>query len=185
MKLVALVLTFALTLLFQVGAVALAQMSHGKGHATSSAAGQTGGVKVMEPWARATAKTARTGAAYLMLENPGGASDKLVAASSPAADKVELHTHIKDGDIMRMREVEYIEVGPQSMVRLQPGGLHIMLVGLKGPLTKGESFPLTLVFEKAGEVTVDVPIQAPGAMGKGGHAGHGGHGAHSGGKMKH
>ena len=178
MKLIALVLTFALTLPFQMGAVAVAQMSHGKGHAGGSAAGQTGSVKVMEPWARASAKTARAGAAYMVLENAGGAPDKLVSASSPVSNSVELHTHIKDGDIMRMREVESIAVGPQSTVRLQPGGLHVLFIGLKGPLTKGESFPLTLVFEKAGEVTVEVPVKAAGAMGADGHSGHGAHSGH-------
>jgi copper(I)-binding protein len=130
------------------------------------------GVKVSEPWARAAGKRAHAAVAYLTLENFGDAADKLVSASTPAAGRVELHTHIKDGDVMRMRPVQSIEVGPHAKVTLKPGGLHLMLLDLKGPLEKGVTFPLTLRFEKAGEVTVEVAIQAAGAMG----AGHGGHG---------
>jgi copper(I)-binding protein len=151
-------------------------------HAASPALAQhmhdAKGVKVSEPWARAAGKMAHAGAAYLTLETAGDAGDKLVAASTPAAGRVELHTHIKDGDVMRMRPVQSIEVGPHAKVTLKPGGLHLMLRDLKGALEKGATFPLTLRFEKAGEVTVEVAIQAAGAMGAGtGHGGHGkGHG---------
>jgi copper(I)-binding protein len=101
-----------------------------------------------------------------------------VSASAPVANKVELHTHIKDGPVMKMREVASIEVGPHAKVALKPGGLHIMMIGLKKPLEKGSHFPLTLTFEKAGKMTVEVTVEAAGAMGMGGD-----HGAH--GDMKH
>ena len=167
MKLLGLI--FAVTLLSQTGSVAVAQMSHGH----SDAGQQSAGVKVTQPWARASAKMARAGAAYMTLENTEEAPDKLLSASSPVAAKVEVHTHIKDGAIMRMREVASIEVGPRSMVRLQPGGLHLMLIDLKAPLEKGARFPLTLVFEKAGTMTVDVTVESAGAMGPAGGESHG------------
>lgn len=165
MKLMTIIIATAAVL--QAASPALAQHMH-----------DAKGVKVAEPWARATGKMAHAGAAYLTLENTGDAGDKLVSASSPAAGRVELHTHIQDGNVMRMRPVQSIEVGPHAKVTLKPGGLHLMMLDLKGPLEKGASFPLTLRFEKAGEVTVEVAIQAAGAMGAGmGHGGHGkGHG---------
>ncbi len=163
-KLVAII--FAITAAAQAATLALAQ--------TARAADD---VRVTEPWARATAKTARTGVVYLQLENAGDAADKLVAASTPAAGRVELHTHMQDGDVMRMRAVEAVEVGPRSKVRLQPGSLHLMLIDLKAPLTEGSHFPLTLRFEKAGDVTVEVAVQGAGSMGKGHGSSHGaGHG---------
>jgi periplasmic copper chaperone A len=83
--------------------------------------------------------------------------------------RIELHTHIMDGDVMRMREMEGgIPLPPGETVKLQPGGFHIMLLGLKQGLAAGSRFPLTLTFEKAGSVQVDVPVEAMGSMGPGG-----------------
>lgn len=165
---------FAATLLFQAGGIALAQMSHGSGHSESMA--KKAGVKVSQAWARATTPRARTGAAYVTLENSGSGSDTLVSVSTPVAGRADLHTTIKDGDIMRMRAVERIEVGPKAMVALQPGGVHIMLMDLKQPLKKGATFPMTLVFEKAGETTVEVAVQSIAAKGMEGDMDHGKHG---------
>ncbi len=123
-------------------------------------------------WARATPPGAKVGGVFVTLINTGDAPDRLVSASSGVAERVELHTHIKDGDVMRMREVEGgIPLPPGETVKLQPGGFHIMLLGLNQGLTAGSSFPLTLTFEKAGSVQVDVPVEAMGSMGPGGHAG--------------
>lgn len=120
-------------------------------------------ISVTAPFSRASAPTAKAGAAFLTVNIDSG-SDKLVAASSPVADKVELHTHLMEDGIARMRPVEGgIAVTAGTPTELKPGGLHIMLIGLKGPLKQGESFPLTLTFEKAGDVTVTVPVQGPGA----------------------
>jgi copper(I)-binding protein len=172
---------FAIALLCQAAPAAFAQMSHGSGHGDAASMSKTMSVKVTNAWARASAKSAKAGAAYLTLENAGDAADKLVSASTPVSGRAELHTHIKDGNVMRMREVQHIEVGPHAKVSLKPGGLHVMLMDLKGPLEKGSHFPLTLVFEKAGPVTVEVAIQAAGAMGSGG----GKDGAHGHGGVKH
>jgi len=121
---------------------------------------------VHEPWARA-ALQGRTSAAYMTIENTTDALDRLVAAASPVARVVELHTHIMEGGVMRMRPVTAIEVNPGEPAVLRPGGLHVMLIDLTRPLRAGETIPLTLRFEKAGEVTIDVPVQPAGAGGPG------------------
>ena len=100
----------------------------------------------------------------MIMKNSGAAADALVAAELPVAARAELHTHIKDGDVMRMRQVSSIDVPAGGTVNLQPGGLHIMLIDLKEPLRQGETFPLTLTFAKAGKVTVYVPVKSPGEM---------------------
>jgi periplasmic copper chaperone A len=120
-----------------------------------------GKIDIDHPHARATAPGQPTGAGYLKLTN-GGAADKLLAASADVSGKVELHTMSMEGTVMRMRQVEAIDVPAGKTVALEPGGLHIMFVGLKAPLKVGESFPMKLRFEKAGEVTVEVKVEAAG-----------------------
>lgn len=133
-------------------------------------------VAVSSPWARATPGGAKVGAAYLELTAPK-AADILLAAKSPVADVVELHAHTSEGGIMKMRRIESIPVEAGKKVSLQPGGLHIMLMELKQPLKEGETIDLTLVFEKAGEVSIKVPVRKIGDPGPGGQA-VGGHGKH-------
>lgn len=118
-----------------------------------------GDLKILLPWARATPALAPAGIAYMTIVN-NGASDKLLKAASDVAKIVELHTHILDGQVMRMREVDKIDVAGGTETQLAPGGLHVMLIGLKGPLKEGTTFPLTLTFEKAGTVTVEVAVQS-------------------------
>ncbi|MFO1119255.1 MAG: copper chaperone PCu(A)C [Rhodospirillales bacterium] len=121
-------------------------------------------ITVQEPFARASAGMAEAGAAFMQLSNASAVNDQLVAASTPVAARAELHSHIKEDDIMRMRQVPSIEVPAGGTVALQPGGLHIMLIGLKQPLRQGETFPLTLTFARAGVVTVEVPVKSVGEM---------------------
>ncbi|MFZ4408175.1 MAG: copper chaperone PCu(A)C [Paracraurococcus sp.] len=121
-------------------------------------------ITVQQPWSRA-AMQGGVGGAFMKIENGGTAPDRLVSASSPVARTVELHTTIRDGDVMRMRPVTAIEVPAHGTVQLQPGGLHVMLIGLNKALTQGEQVPLTLTFERAGQVAVSLPIQGAGAMG--------------------
>ncbi|MGF1641593.1 MAG: copper chaperone PCu(A)C [Rhodospirillales bacterium] len=145
--------------------------------ATAPAADATvGDITVAAPWARASAGPAANGAAFMTLNNAGTGADRLVAAAAEVAATVELHTHIREGDIMRMRAVEAIEVPAQGVTELKPGGLHVMLIGLKAPLKEGATFPLTLSFEKAGDVTVEVTVAKAGAM-ESGHGAMHGHGA--------
>lgn len=119
---------------------------------------------IEHPWARASAGPARNSAAFMTIRN-AGAADRLVAAAGDVAERVELHTHIMEGDIMRMRQVEAVEVPANGTAILRPGSFHVMLIGLAGPLKEGDSFPLTLTFEKAGEVTLEVSVEAIGSMG--------------------
>lgn len=123
---------------------------------------RAGDLTVRQPWTRAAGQGA-TGAGFLAVSNGGGAADRLLSASSPAARSVELHTMVRDGEVMRMRHVEAIEVPPGQTVTLRPGGLHMMLVGLSRPLREGEYVPVTLRFERAGAVEVSLSVQAAGA----------------------
>ena len=114
-------------------------------------------------WARPTAPGARVGGAFMTLVG-ARASDRLLAGSSPAAAVVELHTHVMEDGVAKMRAVPAIDVPAGGRVELKPGGLHVMLINLKAPLKAGETVPLKLRFEKGGEVEVKVPVaaQAPG-----------------------
>ena len=117
-----------------------------------------GDLKIVHPWARATAPSAPAGGTFFTIVNRG-ATDKLLKAASDVANTVELHTHIKDGEVMRMRQVPEVDIAGGSETKLAPGGLHVMLIGLKGPLKEGATFPMTLTFEKAGSVTIEVQVQ--------------------------
>ena len=101
----------------------------------------------------------------MTLQNAGSTADRLLKAESPVAANAELHTHVKDGDAMRMRPVNDVPVPAGGTTKLEPGGYHIMLIGLKQPLKEGERLPLTLTFEKAGKISIDVPVQKAGASG--------------------
>lgn len=114
---------------------------------------------------------ARNGAAYMTIESKG-ATDRLVAAATARAGKVELHTVIQEGDVMRMRQVPAIEVPAGGKVELKPGGFHVMLLGLTAPLKEGERYQLTLEFAHAGKVEVDVQVEKPGAGESHPHHGH-------------
>ncbi|MEL6793629.1 MAG: copper chaperone PCu(A)C, partial [Pseudomonadota bacterium] len=136
------------------------------------------GVTAKDPFAFATAASAKAGGAYITLMNHGEA-DRLIGAEADVAKRVEVHEHIKDGDVMRMREVEAgIELPAGGMIEMKPGGYHVMLMGLNAPLEEGQSFPVTLVFESGEEMTVDVAVKKRGAHG--GHSGHGSGHSHSG-----
>ena len=126
-------------------------------------------VKVDDAWARATAPGAKVGAGYMKITS-GGAADRLVGASTPAAAKVELHVTEKKGDVMRMREVKAYDIPAKGSFELAPGGAHLMLVDLKAPFREGTKVPLTLRFERAGEVKVELQVRALGASG--GHHSH-------------
>ncbi len=125
---------------------------------------QPTGLKVVQAWARATPGGAKVGAAFLEIQGAPDGDDKLLAASTPIAGAVELHDHIKDGGIMRMRRIEAIPVPAGKTVTLKPGGLHLMLLELKAPLVAGDAFDLTLTFEKSGTIKVTAPVQKIGAM---------------------
>ena len=134
---------------------------------------QAGTLKIGHPWARMTAPGQPSGGAFLKLNNTGTAADRLLGGSTPLADHIELHSMSMEGNVMKMREVNAIDVPPGQTVELKPGAWHMMLIGLKVPLKAGDKVPMTLKFEKAGEVKVELKIEevAPGAAASGA-AGH-------------
>ncbi|WP_237212848.1 copper chaperone PCu(A)C [Falsiroseomonas oryziterrae] len=121
-----------------------------------------GPLRVSGAWTRAAGAGA-TGVGYMTLRNTGTSPDRLVSARTPAARSVELHTHVREGDVMRMRPVSAIDLPAGQEVRLQPGGLHLMLIGLTAPLRQGDRVAVTLVFERAGETEVQLAVEAAGA----------------------
>lgn len=130
-------------------------------------------IAIGHPYARATVPGQPSGGGYLKLDNQGTTDDRLVGARAAVAERVELHSMSMEGDVMRMRRVDAVDVPAGRAVELKPGGLHLMLLGLKAPLKAGERFPLTLAFEKAGEVEVVVNVEAPGGDRAAASASHG------------
>ena len=127
-----------------------------------------GSLEITMPWTRATAPTARTGGGFMTITNKGTTADRLVSARSTASDKVEIHEMQMDGSVMRMRELaKGLDIPPGATVMLKPGSYHIMFMELKAPLAKDAKVPVTLVFEKAGSIDVQLNVQAMGAMPQG------------------
>lgn len=118
-------------------------------------------IEIENAWSR-TAMQGRTGVVYLTIVDRG-AADRLTGVSSPVADKAELHQSFSEGGVSKMRPVEALTLEQGKPVVLAPNGSHIMLVGLKRPLNQGDAFPVTLTFAHAGQVTVQVAVQRPGA----------------------
>jgi copper(I)-binding protein len=124
-------------------------------------------IVIERPWARATPPGAPTGAAYLTIMNHGPEADVLVAASSPAAERVEFHETTMNGGVMRMRPATNgVAVPAHGTIVLKPdGGYHLMLSGLKAPLRSGTMLPVTLRFAKAGPIDVVFAVEPIGARG--------------------
>jgi copper(I)-binding protein len=110
-------------------------------------------MQIEKPWARATAPGAKVAGGYMVIRNAGAAADRLVSASSPAAARVELHVHINDNGVMKMRQVPGYDVPGKGAFELKPGGAHLMFVDIKRQFKEGEKLPVKLKFEKAGEVS--------------------------------
>ena len=119
---------------------------------------KTGGITVESAWARASATVMRPAAAYLTIHN-SGAADTLVSAASPAARMVQIHRTSMEGGIVKMKQVTPLRIPPGGMIRMEPGGYHVMLMGLKRTLEPGRQISITLNFEKAGAITVKVPVK--------------------------
>lgn len=117
-------------------------------------------ITISGAWARMSFGRAVNSAGFMILQNTGMKDDRLIGASSSISKTTELHTHIRDGEIMRMRRVEGgIKVPKGGQAALQPGGFHVMFIGLHKPLKNGDKFPLTLTFEQAGDITLNVTAQ--------------------------
>ncbi len=139
----------------------LAMLVLGAGYAAAQPAPKP---TIDHAWARATVAAVKTGAAYLTI-TAHGAPDKLVSASTPVAERAELHETQRDGDIMKMRPVESLDIAGTAKVVLAPSGLHLMLIGLKQPLVPGQHFPLSLTFQNAGTVETEIVVERAGAAG--------------------
>ena len=124
-----------------------------------------GALEIGQPWARATPPSAPAGGGFLKITNTGSTPDRLVSASSPAAELVQVHEMKMEGNVMRMREVDKgLEIPAGGSVTLAPGSYHLMMMGLKAPLKQGSPVPLTLVFEKAGKIDVELAVESIGAQ---------------------
>lgn len=133
------------------------------GSAASAHEFKLGDLMIDHPWACPTIGKTPNGAAYMTLSIHGRDADRLLRAESAVAKRVELHGHLVEDGIVKMRPVEAIEIAAGEPTLLRPGGLHVMLMGLKAPLVEGTYFPLTLVFEHAGRLEVEVKVEAAAA----------------------
>lgn len=113
-------------------------------------------IRVFDAWARATILASRPGAAYVTVES--ATEDQLLGVATPVAGQVMVHAVEKDGDINRMKHIETLDLPAGERITLAPGGMHLMLMGLQDKLSEGTTLPMTLSFENAGEITVEVSV---------------------------
>ncbi|MEQ9639606.1 MAG: copper chaperone PCu(A)C [Alphaproteobacteria bacterium] len=111
-------------------------------------------------WARASILASRPGAAYLTIRNAGAVADRLIGATSPVAKSVMIHATEGSGGTMRMRAMPDLEIGAGGEAVLEPGGVHLMLMGLREKLVEGEDLTLVLTFERAGVIELQFPIRS-------------------------
>ncbi|MCS6760461.1 MAG: copper chaperone PCu(A)C [Candidatus Devosia euplotis] len=118
-----------------------------------------GSLNISQPFARATLPNAPVGGGFMSIENTGAAPDRLISISSSVAAQVQIHEMSMQGDVMKMRELpDGLEIPAGRTVTLAPGGFHVMFMGLRQAFVEGQTVPVTLVFEKAGSVDIDLPI---------------------------
>ncbi len=118
-----------------------------------------GDLKITHPWAKSSLKGVPNSAAYMTITNTGETDDTLVAAATDVSEAVELHTMSMEDGVMRMRRLEGgVPLPAGETVKLEPGGLHVMLIGLNDRLEKGETFAMTLTFENAGQLEVEAIV---------------------------
>lgn len=122
-----------------------------------------GDLSLDHPWARATPPVAPVAGGYVTIVNGGRAPDRLLAVTSPIAERIEVHELTTVDGVARMRPVDGLVIAPGETIVLKPGSLHLMFLKPTGPLRQGERFPATFVFEKAGAVAVEFTVQGMGA----------------------
>ncbi len=129
---------------------------------------KAGDLVITQAWTRATPKGAKIGTGYLTIENKGSAPDRLIGGSADIAGKVEVHEMAMKDGVMKMRALDDgLTIEPGKTVKLAPGGYHLMMFDLKSPLKQGDTLPITLKFEKAGEVKVSLAVEGIGAQAPG------------------
>jgi hypothetical protein len=123
-----------------------------------------GGIAIVDPWARATPAGATVGAGYMQIVNNGPSPVKLVGGQTPVAERVEIHMMSMEGGVMAMRSLPGgLDIPAGGTVSLAPGGLHVMMIGLRQPLAEGESVPLTLIFDTGARIDVRLAVRSMGA----------------------
>lgn len=120
---------------------------------------EKGDIHVGDAWVREPIGLAKTAAGYLSISSFSEQPDKLIGARSDAAVRVELHTHSEKNGVMRMRPLEALPINPMGGGELTPGGHHLMIMGLRQKLKAGEKVPVTLIFEKAGEMEIEMSVR--------------------------
>lgn len=146
----------AVALLLTLGALAACNPAPSTPSATTAPAPV---LDVSDAWAAATPNGATVAAGYLNIVNNTDAADTLIAVSSPRAPRVEVHEMAMEGDVMRMRQVERLDVAAGQSVSLAPGGYHLMFMDISAPFVAGESVPIALTFEHAGVIEVELPVR--------------------------
>ena len=129
-----------------------------------------------DPWIRGSVPGQKNGAGYLIIENQSSQPAALVSADSNRADRIELHTIVREGGVAKMREVQEVPVPANGSVTLKPGGYHVMFIGLKQPFDAGEAVDVKLNFADGSSTDVTFTVKPPTYMGGGGMQGHGGSG---------
>ena len=133
---------------------------------------RAGDLVITQAWSRATPGGAKIGGGYLTIENKGSTPDRLIGGSADVAGKIEVHEMTMNDGVMTMRPLDKgLSIEPGKTVKLAPGGYHLMMFDLKGPLKQGEKLPVTLQFEKAGKVQVSFDVAGVGAQAPGHDAG--------------
>lgn len=137
-----------------------------------------GALEISGGFTRATLPNAPVGGGFLTITNTGAEGDRLVSASAPIAKETQIHEMAMEGDVMKMRQLkDGLDLPAGETVTLEPGGFHLMFMGLNGAIAEGDVVPVTLTFEKAGTVTVELVAGAPAADAPA-HGGHGDKASH-------
>lgn len=124
-------------------------------------AGAADAVSVEQPYVRLAPPNALATGAFMVIRNGGDKDVRVVKAENPASRVTELHTHINDAGVMRMRPVPAIDIKAHGEAVLKPGGMHVMLIDLKGPLAEGDTVPITLTFDDGSSKKVDARVVRP------------------------
>ena len=132
-----------------------------------------GPINISQPFSRATLPNAPVGGGFMTIENSGAEADRLVSVTSPASPDVQIHEMAMQGDVMKMRKLsDGLPIAAGETVTLAPGGLHLMFMGITQRFVEGQTVPVTLTFEKAGTVELELPVLGAAADAPADHAGH-------------
>jgi len=146
-----------------LNALLISVVGFGLAGLTQAQSAKVGSVQIENAYTRSTVPGQMAAGGFMKIENKG-AVDQLISASSPVAGEVQLHEMAMEGNVMKMRQVKEVVVPAGGAVELKPGGMHLMFMNIKAPLTAGETVPVKLKFAKAGEVEVKMPVNAMGAQ---------------------